>query len=115
YTVTNMALVKRHVMTLTGLRPGTTNYFQIDSVSQDVPYHFQGVFLTSPVAMMPPQLYLLFSPPDLTLYWNGTERTLQTIDSLGSGAGWTDAPGQATRSPYVVTDHSAGTKFFRLR
>ena len=64
----------------------------------------------------PPQLAVLYSPPDLTLYWNGTGCTLQEATILvPGGAGWSDLPGPVTRSPVTITQPRAGSAFYRLR
>src|SRR5262249_17395866 len=97
------------------LTPGSTNYFQIDSVTDDAFPTFQGMFLTSDVSAESPYLYSLFSAPDLTLYWNGTGRTLQTATSMGPEGKWTDVSAQPTVSPYVITKEHVGTVYFRLR
>jgi hypothetical protein len=49
----------------------------------------------------------------VTLFWNGEGFTLQQSANLGSGESWSDAPGSATQSPFIITN--ATTMFYRLR
>ena len=92
YTVTNPAPVMRHVMTLTGLRPGTTNYFQIDSVNNGVPYTWQGVFVTADFTGTGASGWLL----DLTNVWRFSTNNLDNMPWRAPGyddSGWPEGPG----------------------
>ena len=49
-----------------------------------------------------PQLYILCSGNEATLYWNGSGFTLQKTSGFSSSQAWTDVPGPVTTSPARV-------------
>jgi len=91
-TLTNMAPVIRHVMTLTGLKPGTTNYFQIESVQNGVCYTYQGSFITADFSGTGVVLPIF----DLTNVWKFTTNDLDGIPWKApdyDDSSWPEGPG----------------------
>lgn len=92
-TLTNPAPVARHVMTLTGLKPATTNYFQIDSVDNNgVLYTYQGLFVTADFSGSG-AAGMIF---DLTKVWKFTTNDLDNLPWTAPGysdSDWPEGPG----------------------
>ncbi len=92
YTMTNPAPVTRHVMTLTGVKPGTNNYFQIESVDQGVSYTYQGMFTTADFSGTGVSS-LIF---DLANVWKFSTNNLNGVAWKATGyddSGWPQGPG----------------------
>lgn len=89
YTMTNSTLLRQHVMTLTGLGPGTTNYFQIDSVDTNgVVYTYQGEFTTADFSRSAGS-GLIF---DLTNVWKFSTNNLDGVPWKAPGYADSDWP-----------------------
>ena len=60
-----------------------------------------------------PQLHILYSGNEATLYWNGSGFAVQSTTDLSSVQAWSDVPGPITISPVRI--QNARTTFYRLR
>lgn len=61
-----------------------------------------------------PELHVLRSDENVTVFWNGSDLTLQWADRLSASlTPWRDVSGAATSSPYTITN--IGDAFYRLR
>ena len=78
--------------------------------SQDIV--FGSALYQSTPAVVLPRLDLSLEDNIATFFWNGVGFTLQHSSALLGSGGWSNAPGPASQSPFVVTNPMAG--FYRL-
>jgi hypothetical protein len=112
FSRTNSGPAIHHVATLTGLKPGSSYHFRINSSSVNLDYAEQGSFITRTDAPAgPPVLHYSNEGNLVTLYWTGDQYGLQQIDHLDNAGDWNDlvpSPG----SPFILATNTPG--FYRL-